>query len=185
MSRSFFRRPVAVVLFTAASCMLLAAVQKPASAQETEQGVIRTFAVFGLLPSDLPNFFSDSSLGVLIAPPERVIDHDFMVFTGENSEYLSNWDPFFDFTVWETRVATHITKGGTEMLAPVMWLVDDDTPTPPPTGSITLTGPDSPFIVSQQLFYYDMDPSYNEYYVLDPDAGGGKPMLVVTAVFSR
>ena len=163
MPRSLFKKPGLVVLFIAASCLLLAAVQKPACAQETEHGVVRTFAVFGLQESDLPDFFSDSSLGVLIAPPERVIDHSFMRFTGENSDYLSNWDPFFDFTLWESRVATHITKGGTEILAPVKWLVDDDwrtdddTLTLPPTGSITLTGPDSPFILDQKIFHYDYD----------------------------
>jgi len=154
--------------------MLLAAVPKPAYATEPAQGVVRTFAVISNSPLTLPDFFGEQSVGLVIAPPDKT-EPFFMSF----SKYT---DPSFASTVWESRTAMHIMMGGPETLAPVVWLLTEDTPTPPPSGAITFSGPDSPLILSQELYYYD--DGYGGLHIQSTPGGGGV-FYVVTAVFSR
>ena len=76
----------------------------------------------------------------------------------------------------------HIQKGGGEIIAPVVWLLTPETPEPPPTGAITFSGPDSPLILNQELFYYE---AYGSGYRLRCVPGGAGVFMVVTAIFSR
>jgi hypothetical protein len=154
--------------------MLLAAVPKPASAKDPAQGVVRTFAVLSNSSLTVPDFFDDESVGLVIEPPDQ---------TEPFSMTFSDWtDPSFASTVWESRSAIHIMKGGAETLAPVVWLRTSETPEPPPNGAITFSGPDSPLILSQELFYY-YDGSGGLHIQSTP--GGEGVFYVVTAIFSR
>jgi hypothetical protein len=165
-------------LYATALCVgvvgvLLTVGRIPACAQETDRGVVRTFAVFVNSPLELPDFSSDSSLGLLISQRERVIDPSFMYFAED--DYL---DHPYEGTFWEQRNATHITKNGCVTLG-VWWLLDKELP---PTGSITFTGPDSPLILDEEFF--NVEVYGGSLWVLDYGTGDGI-FYVVTAVFSR
>lgn len=146
MSASSFKTSRVLIAPILACAALLAGASKPACAQEPD-GVVRTFAVEVAGLSSAPDFLSDQSLGLLVAPADPRGSEGFLRFTAVNS------DERFDSTVWEHRHATHFTQEGAAIPGAVYWLLTPDTPTPPPLGSITFTGPDSAFILSQELVY--------------------------------
>jgi hypothetical protein len=177
------KRACATVLCLVAFGILLSPNQKPVCAQETERGVIRTFAVVSYAEGELPDFYSEHSIGLMM-PPTGDIDPTFMEFT----DYPLA-DPFYKSTVWQVRNAEHIMTGGfDDRQYAVWWLQTEDTPTPPPTGSMTISGPNSPFILDQTPVYpYCIESGKVRVYCTDPDNFSGKDgvIRVVTAVFSR
>ena len=162
---------------------------KPACAKEAKEGVIRTFAVIVNLVEQAPDFYSEQSLGLVVAPADPTDTVSSMMFVD------FNFDERFNSTVWEHRDAMHIMKGGAEIPGFVVWLVTPETPEPPPTGAITFSGtpeppptgaitfsgPDSPLILDQECVYYQ---TYGSKVQIIP-LGGNALMWVVTAVFSR
>jgi hypothetical protein len=166
--------------------MLLTNLPQPVRAAAPE-GVIRTFAVMVSPSGPELDFLSDESLAVVVTAPEN--NPESFQFTSDTN---ANLDSRFASTVWVLQPALHITQGGASVPGSVSWLVTEETPDLPPSGAITFTGPDSPSIESQELIYIkdctsgtceDYSAGTLRVYVNSP--GNGRPMLIVTARFSR
>jgi hypothetical protein len=138
---------------------------------EEPQGVSRTFAVFGQID------FSDEDSVLLkvgksnttsstktLSIPERPCLDGMDLITGSSS-------------------VTYITKGLGDTPIGVGWVVDPESPDLPPTGSVTLTGPDA-LLVQETLFilYSDQGYIYVSTTTSDPYAD---ILTVVTAIFSK
>ncbi len=156
-------------------CGLLFTIQLAPAWGDPPQEVVRTFAVAVNILEQAPDFLSEPSLAVVVAParPNQ---------TGVIQFADSNCDERFDSTVWELRDAMHITKGGAEVPGAVFWLLTPDTPEPPPVGAITFSGPGSPLILNQEAVYYE---TFGTRFRTRCSPGGAGVLVVVTAVFSR
>ncbi|HUE73917.1 MAG TPA: hypothetical protein VMP01_23755 [Pirellulaceae bacterium] len=175
-----FRVAISTIMVCAA---LLSGASKPVCGEEPV-GVVRTFAVEVAGLSSAPDFLSDQSLGVVVAPADPQSSPAFLRFTAVNS------DERFDSTVWEHRHVMHITTEGAAIPGAVFWLLTPDTPAPPPQGAHTFTGPDSPFILSQELIYIKQCTSttcpfdYTGTVTVGTATDNDSLLVVVTAVFS-
>jgi hypothetical protein len=151
---------------------------------EQPQSIVRTFAVEMEGPDALPDFLSTDSLGVVVGAPSS--DAATLTFSDH-----SNSDVSFDSTVWAYRPALHVTTDGADTPGVFWWLLTDETPAVPPSGSVTFTGPDSPQILNQEIHYIKACDSANclgeptgRYRISDSSSYSGV-IVVVTAVFSR
>jgi hypothetical protein len=177
MYRASWKKLVAAVSRIAACGILFSAATKPACADDAGQGVIRTFAVSVNSLEQVPDFFGDQSVALVVAPG-RPMQADVILQFAD-----SNCDERFNSTVWVRQDAMHITTDGTGIPGGVYWLLTSETPEPPPIGAITFSGPDSPLICSQEdPVYYE---SFGTGYRVRCSPGGAGLLLVVTAVFSR
>lgn len=157
--------------FTRFACFALTAVVVNSHAHllaEEPQGVVRTFAVFGAV-----DFTSEDSVLLKVGTSNStpIVRH---LITGDGS-YLDNSTWFIG-----SPSAMYITKGeGVTNVGSFAWLVDSETPEPPPTGSVTLTGPEALLIQEAYHVYVDQNFIY-----ASRDENDGV-MTIVTAVFSR
>jgi hypothetical protein len=156
---------------------------------------VRTFLVVVSTTSSL-DFLSDDSIAIVVAPPS---DHGSFVGTPhmrfvdfDSGSGFGNSDPDFDSTVWAFQDALHISQGGATIPGGVAWLLTPETPTPPPIGAFTLTGPDSSLvqIVRYRRLCEGGDCAFDsandgKYLTVDPEAAADDLIVVVTAVFSR
>ena len=183
-------RKLAGISVAIAVCAFAVAItSRPASAdpEAAPEGVIRTFGFVTSVNADPTTFFlSEESIAVVVAPPDRS--------TGSALHFIP--DPEADFrvdgTTWAYQDATHVTMGPDSTPGAFQWLLTEDTPEPPPLGTFTFTGPDSPLILDQTIFYRtlcssgDCQGSGNngKYHVRDPRYADDI-FVVVTAVFSH
>ena len=186
---------------TAVTCLFLwtaaTADQKRAHAGEP---VIRTFAfvVGSDRDADIPDFLGNDSLLVRARKPKKGES------TGDSTSFLDseNWPghpgqpEFIEGSVWARYPATHIVRGGQSHEGLFMWLLTEDTPTPPPAGAITFTGDRGRnLILSVEVFEvnlcansgcnFDSSLDGRAYIVNDFTGGIGDYWIVVTAVFSK
>lgn len=123
----------------------LAAGARPALADPPPL-VERTFGVVVAGVSDpvsplVPDFQGEDSIAVTVLP-DAVASGPSLAFSECTSPYGG--------TLWHRQAAHHSTKGPT-VARPFLWLATDLTPDPPPVGTHTFTGPDSPFILDVQV----------------------------------
>ncbi|HUG66888.1 MAG TPA: hypothetical protein VMM76_03990 [Pirellulaceae bacterium] len=155
----------------------------PKASAEEAKGVERTFAV-EVSGSSL-DFLSAESLRVVVAPNDPLASDTFLSFADSNS------DQRFNSTVWEHQHAMHITTAGANIPGFVVWLLTPDTPAPPPIGSFTITGEDSPLILSQEVVYIKQCKSttcpgnYTDRVQVGTASDNDGKLVVVTAIFSR
>ena len=152
-------------------------------AEETS-GVVRTFA-FLADPLTAASFLSPNSQMVVVARPG---EPDYLTFAPDAGE--SEESELLDGTTWVFQDAIHVFKGGQAPEGVFLWLIDEDTPEPPPTGAVTMTGQGSLSIVSEvtfQIKFCGTDCGFGNntnYYV--PSYGSFLDVfVVVTAVFNR
>lgn len=175
-------RNLCYTMILATVCQLPAISHSTTAFADEPIGVVRTFAIESLSPIDLQ---SEDSIGLIVAPP-RSTSGDIVHFHHTNSESQ------FDSTVWQYQQAMHVTAGHADTPGAFYWLLDDETPTPPPTGAVTFNGHSSFKILSQEVFFIkDCDDStcgaYN--YVSGDKVISTNPndarLTVVTAIFSH
>jgi hypothetical protein len=138
--------------------------------------VVRTFA-FKASASVEQDFLDDTSVGVIVAPPPDTSD-SFAYFVSDPGT-----DELVDGTTWVYQDAMHVSSDPNDADGAFLWLVTEDTPLPPPTGSWTLTGPDSPLILEQKVFLVRRS-TFGLLYQVDP-ISGTDIFVVVTAIFSK
>jgi len=127
-----------VAVLAPLACLAMAAIARA----EPPEPVLRTFG-FMPLNFDTPDFLGDDSLAVAVLPDatDAGAELTFPLFV----------DPFFQQrTIWELHPAHHVVKGGKPIDGSFFWLIDNATPTPPPRGAFTFTGPDG-FIESVEV----------------------------------
>jgi hypothetical protein len=184
--RKSFGAIVAIV-----TCALLTGGTPQRACADEHQGVVRTFLVVVSTTSSL-DFLSDDSIAIVVAPPSDGTQ-DFLRFVDFDSDSgFGNSDPAFDSTVWAYQDAMHVSQGGARIPGGVAWLLTEETPTPPPIGAFTLTGPDSSLvqIVRYRRLCEGGDCAFDsandgKYLTVDPEAAADDLIVVVTAVFSR
>ena len=176
---------------TTAACLLCFSIVQATTAQpgsaDRPEGVTRTFGFVAQLSAEGEAFFlGEESLAVIVAPRDRSTVRSDMEFFADPTV-----DPRVDGTTWIYQDAMHVTTGPPDSTPGVFaWLVTAVTPEPPPVGSFTFTGPDSPTIVDQQIFYRaicdgDCGSSANNGNYRVPTLYADDIFVVVTAVFSR
>jgi hypothetical protein len=162
------------------SCSTLVGVTAHPSYAAEPKGVLRTFIVLEL--TEGVDFLHEDPVMVKAkkGPSAPVL----LEFVDENDPELSDFD--FDETLWVAGPAMYITKGqGLTQLGPFFWLLTEETPEPPPVGSLTLTGPEA--LLVQETVTYEVcsgDPDCDGKYALT-NAPTGTKLTVVTAIFSR
>ncbi len=175
-------RNLCYTIILATVCHVLPISHSSTAFAENPNGVVRTFAIESLSPIDLQ---SDDSIGLIVAPPSST-SADVVHFHHTNS------DPRFDSTVWQLQQVMHVTTGNADTPGAFMWLLDDETPTPPPAGAVTFNG-HSPFqILSQEVFMIkDCDDGSCGFYnyvpgdkVISTNPSDAR-FTVITAVFSH
>ena len=146
-------------------------------------GVVRTFG-FLTDPETAVSFLSPNSQLVVVAPPG---EPDYLSFAPDAG--ASQESELLDGTTWVFQDAIHVFKGGRASEGAFLWLIDEDTPEPPPIGAFTMTGEGSVSIVSEVIFQIkfcgtDCGFGNNTKYYVSP-FGGGDVFVVVTAIFDR
>ncbi len=162
---------VFAALLTIASFM-----EKTACADEP-QYVLRTFAFVTLEGELLPDFQGDDSLAIVVTNDANPGQWTLSLLGYSDVE-----------TTWLSHKARHVTIGGKEIQGDFLWLVDDDLPTPPPVGAISLTGPDgmidSVFIARiSQCSSYDCGPGNQGKWHVSPT--GTRRVVFARAWFLR
>ena len=137
---------------------------------EEPHGVVRTFAVLSLQPVD----FTDEE-SVLVAAARTD-------FSPRNCEVYQPGHPDFDGTRWVNGRATHITEGDGVTSIGVLWILSEDTPEPPPVGTVAITGPEAP-LIQESLGNVRIFSGPTNFIV--PGDSGDLTMIVVTAAFNR
>src|SRR5262245_18975588 len=168
----------------AAALVLIAFLAMAAKAQaEPPEPVLRTF---GFMPFNFetPDFLGDDSLAVAVLPDEPD--------AGARLTLPLLVDPFFQQrTIWEWHPARHVVKGGKPVDGSFFWLIDNATPTPPPTGAHTFTGPDG-WIESVEVVRIKLCAAsncgglsnLNGYWAID-NVNGTRIFVIVKAWFSK
>lgn len=165
------------ILPLAVLCGSLFCVSHARAFADSPEGVQRTFIVLVNSLEQAPDFFGEQSLGLVVRHANPQVDTTIFRFAN------SNCDARFNATVWEHRDAMHITKGSCgDVPGFVAWLLTPDTPNPPPNGAFTFSGPDSPLILSQEVFYFETSSTGLR---LRCSPGGAGVLVLVTAIFSR
>jgi hypothetical protein len=150
---------------------------------DEKSGVVRTFA-FATDPETAVSFLSQNSQMVVAARPVQQNHLTFAPDAGESEE-----SELLDGTTWVFQDAIHVFKGGQAPEGVFLWLIDEETPEPPPTGAVTMTGEGSIHIASEDTFRIALCGTNcgfgnnTSYYVLP--YGSGDVFVVVTAEFNR
>jgi|GEM_PF-3154610 len=175
--------------FIACGCGVLVAVALSftlighAQAQGGPQSVVRTFAFLTSGTDLAPDYFlSNRSVAVtVVANTSNTQIIEFSEFEDVSGSLAG--------TKWVTNATHHATKGQEQGGGAYLWLLNEETPEPPPTGAATLTGPNSPMILSQEVFQVQLCAGSNcgpfedgERYRLH---SGGDTFVVVRAQFFR
>ena len=142
---------------------------------EQPEGVIRTFLVMNLVDENV-DFSSEDSVLLKVNQHSGVsVVRTFG--TGPNDPLSAFNGKDFGFGV----SAMYITRGlGDTPVGVFAWLLDDDTPEPPPVGSVALLGPDAVEFQSETfhvtIVQDFLSPSIDE---------GDAAATIVTAVFTK
>lgn len=130
------RRSVTALLVLTALLGLTACLILPAMARAAEpepEPVLRTFG-FWVLNDPVPDFLGEDSLAVIVLPDT----------TGPSAELSLSLlvdAAYKELTEWQPHPAKYVTMGDASFSGSFYWLIDDATPTPPPAGAHTFTGP--------------------------------------------
>ncbi len=167
--------------------------QQSALAVEPD-GVVRTFGFVTSLAADVEGelwFLDEDSLAVVAAPRDRSVQ-SLLQFVPDGDTDLR-----VDGTTWVYQNSTHVTAGpaGESVTGTFVWLLTSDpelgTPEPPPLGTVTFSGPDSPCILDQRVLYRRQctggacgSSNNGKYFTTDKESAQDV-FVVVTAVFSR
>ena len=154
----------------------------PLFGQDAQQPfVVRTFGFFDYSSDTASDYFlADHSVAVIAVPGAYADTFYFAPCEDINGELAG--------TTWVLNAAVHATIGHRFEHGQYAWLLSDRTPAPPPAGATTLTGPDSPLVISQQVVRIGLwsgaacDQGRPGDWVV---SAGGVPFVVVTAVFFR
>lgn len=145
--------------------------ERSVNAQEP-RGIVRTFAVITFEPVD---FTSTDSVLIKVEKSDRSI---------AIKEYVDESDPGMDGSLWLTGAvsAMYITTGeGRTSAGTFYWLLSEETPEPPPVGSVAMIGAEAE--IHQEVIGHVRLNTYGE---LVPTSYEYEPvMILVTARFSK
>ena len=155
---------------------------RPATAQEPA-GVVRTFGFYATGATVGPDFIGDDSLGVVVLPAATGTSPSMLEFS-----LIDDNGPLAG-SLWSSRPAEHLTKGPKSSGGIFYWLLTEDTPTPPPGGSVAFTsGPQASVLwsASGRIALCNGDCcSGDDNFRWRVVEVGGNPFVIVTAVFTR
>jgi hypothetical protein len=172
------KRATVAALLGLATCLALTA---PVGGDQSTP-VLRTFG-FLVLDDDVPDFLSEDSLAITVLPDvtDPSAGHSLPLLVDAAHEEL---------TEWESHPAHYATKGGAKFDGSFFWLLDDETPTPPPVGAHTFIGPTG-LIESVEVVRIRICSSVNcgcacnnGLWTID-DVNGTRTLVIVTAWFSK
>ena len=181
-----FKSETVVTIATACLVVLTISLTGPSAVAEKPDPVIRTFGYYATGAFEGPDFLADDSVGITVLPDL------FLPSSGQTIEFSAtdNNPEWLRGTVWAVHPAHHATKGGDELNGVFLWLLDEETPTAPPIGAHTLTGPDG--LIDDQVPLRiapcsgtdcEFGEGSDRWVVQQTNVG--VPFVVVTAVFSR
>lgn len=154
-----------------------------ARAEEPER-VLRTFA-YSPFDFSAPDFLDEDSVAVFVLPESADPDGaglELPILKGPEED---------EYDLWWIHPARSVNKGGTKLTGDFYWLLDEATPTPPPAGAHTFTGPDG-WIESVEVTRIKLcasnscggDSRKNGWWTIDSDYGT-RVFVIVTAWFSK
>jgi hypothetical protein len=149
------------------------------------QPVVRKIAFLNQ-GQNYPDFLSEDSIAVIAIEDPHGPNTSITIF-----EYDENGDGIL--TGWSTFGARIVTKGGEQYEGVFLYESTADTPTPPPVGSHTLTGPDGGVLYTEAFGYLicegtecTSEARFAGAWHLYPIEGDEVPKLIVLeALFSR